>query len=42
MLFVLNFTASGITKLMYSALPKMMFFFNTVSWMELQLIGIWN
>ena len=42
MLLGLNFTGSGIIKLMYSALPMMMFFFNTMSWLELLLTGIWQ
>ena len=40
MLFELNFTGSGIIELMYSVLPTMVFFFSTMSRLELLLTGI--
>ena len=42
MLFELNFTGSGIIELMYSVLPTMVFFFSTMSRLELLLTGIWK
>ena len=36
-LYELNFTGSGIIELIYSALPKMVFFLSTISWLELLL-----
>ena len=42
MLFELNFTGSGIIELMNSVLPTMVFFFSTMSRLELLLTGIWK